>query len=143
MSNSIISTVSLNLDEEVITSIQKKKKGIKPNFYMIGNGTMNKHKIQSIDLLDEITKMTKGEQKVIILIKNLITYENRTGEVYVKFGKDEKATQKKFLENYKLLERKNLVRRVKQSHYMVNPNALIPLDYETALKEWNELKENK
>jgi len=136
-----MTNVTLQSDEEL--TVRKSTKSKKPSFYMIGNGTMNKHKIQSIDLLDEIIKMTKGEQKVIILIKNLITYENRTGEVYVKFGKDEKATQKKFLENYKLLERKNLVRRVKQSHYMVNPNALIPLDYETALKEWNELKENK
>lgn len=140
MSNTIISQINLNEDEELVVST-KKKKAIKPNFYMIGNGTMNKYRIKSIDLVQAVTEMTKVEQRVIILIKDLVTFDNTDGVVYVKFSKDEKQQQKKFLEGYKLLEKKELVRRVKPSHYMVNPSALIPTDYEAAKLLWNSLDE--
>ena len=36
----------------------------------------------------------------------------------------------------KLQKRKDIVIHTKKSYYMINPNALIPLDYEQAVEGW-------
>lgn len=96
--------------------------------------------ITSIDLLAEIANMTKVEQNALLLIRDSIRYDSPDGEVYITF--DDKLKQKKFLEGFKLLEKKNLVKRTKRSHYMINPAALIPLDYEAAIILWKEIQWN-
>jgi len=92
--------------------------------------------IISIDLLREMTYMTKAEQSSFITIRDAIQWDNPDGEVYITFS--DKYLQKKFLEGFKLLEAKSLVKRTKRSHYMINPNALIPLDYDLALELWEK-----
>ena len=112
-----------------------------PNYYRVGNGTMNKHNIKSVDLLNEVMSMTKAEQLVISTIKDLIPWDSQTGEVYVQLSKIlSKTNTVVFHKGYKLLKNKNLVRRTKQSHYMINPAALIPLDFDKAQILWNNSK---
>lgn len=127
----------LDKDEEAVTTI--KKKSSTPSFYRVGKGTVNMKGIQSIDLLSEMSKMTKVEQAALLTIRDAIVWDNPDGEVYLTF--DDKQKQKKFLEGFKLLEAKNLVLRTKRSHYMINPTALVPLDFTKATKLWNKLKE--
>lgn len=105
---------------------------------MVGNGTMNKHKIYGIDLLKELTNSTKAEQFILLAIKDGISYENRYSPI-VKVVGSTKYEQNMITEGYKSLVARELVVRIKKAHYMINPNALIPLDYEEALQVWNSV----
>lgn len=41
---------------------------------------------------------------------------------------------------YKVLSQKNLVKRIKRQHYMINPTAIIPaLTYDTVLEHWHTI----
>lgn len=137
MHEEIITNISLHLDKDESAYITKKRKTHSPNYYRVGKGDRNMKGITSIDLLAEITRMTKAEQSAFLLIRDSITWDNHSGEVYITFT--DKLQQKKFLEGFKLLEKKNLVKRTKRSHYMINPAALIPLDYDAAILLWKEL----
>ena len=48
--------------------------------------------------------------------------------------------QQQFQKGFKELNEKNLMRRVKRSHYMINPNALIPSEYDEAIDIWSSLE---
>jgi len=128
-------TVRLEKDEYLETRKVKYKK--QPNYYRVGNGTMNKHNIQSIDFINEIMSMTKAEQLVISTIKDRLDWDTDSGEAYIPLSKILNKTKVVvFHKGFKILKEKNLVRRTKQSHYMINPKALLPLDYNKADKLW-------
>lgn len=133
----IITQVSLNGDEVLVK--QKRKKAIRPNFLMIGNGTMNRHKIKAIDFIRTMTEMTKPELKVISWITNATSYDNMLGEVYIPMKKYTPQEERQFQKGYKLLVKKDIVRRTKRSHYMINPNAVIPNNYEESKLLWDSL----
>ena len=131
-------------DNEYLVKSQIKEPKKQPNYYRVGNGTMNKHHIQSIDLLEEVMTMSKAAQMVIRLIKDEITYERDYNPV-VKISRKEltKSEQNYLDKGFKELQEKDLVRRVKQGHYMINPNARIPPNYDEALVIWNAAGESK
>ncbi len=111
-----------------------------PNYLRIGNGTMNKNKIQSIDLLTEQVTMSVSGRWLIAFISRHINYDNDYNPVVKIVNKNLTSTEQDYLKNgYKELHEKGLVKRIKQSHYMINPNALIPLDYPAALAVWNSV----
>lgn len=122
---------------EQVTVEEKQKRATKPNYFMIGNGTMNKHKIYGIDLLKELANSTKAEQFLLLAIKDGICYGNDYSPI-VKVVGETKYQQNMITEGYKSLSARELVIRVKKSHYMINPNALIPIDYEGSLRIWEE-----
>jgi hypothetical protein len=135
MSKSIVTQANLANDEYLETKVVKIK--VQPNYYRIGNGAMNRHKIQSIDLLDEVMAMTKAEQLVIMTIKNTYDWDNQTNEVFLQLSRIiSKSNCTVFRKGYKLLKDKNLVRRTKTNHYMINPNAYIPQNYRAAQTLW-------
>lgn len=109
-----------------------------PNYYRIGNGTINKHGIVSIDLLEETIQSSKAAQYLIKQIKSGAGWDNSYNYIVKVIGIT--STEKQYIKaGYKELEARGLVKRVKQSHYMLNPNALIPLDYAEAIVLWNTL----
>ena len=113
------------------------KKVNKPNYLMIGNGTMNKHKVFAIDFLRELVNSSKAEQTLLLLIKDGISYENNYHHIVKLDRNTMSSTQQRYVDTaYKSLKERNLVIRTKKSHYMINPNALIPLDYEQAVEDW-------
>lgn len=135
MSKSIVTQANLGADEYLETKVVKRK--IQPNYYRIGNGTMNRHRIQSIDLLDEVMAMTKAEQLVISTLKNAYEWNNQNNEAYLQLSKIlSKSDCTVFRKGYKLLKDKGLVRRTKINHYMINPNAYIPQNYSDAQTLW-------
>lgn len=135
MTNNVTTQAKLRADEYLETRVVKKS--AQPNYYRIGNGTINKYKIQSIDLLDEIMAMTKAEQLVIKTIKDAYEWDNQNNEVFLQLSKIlSKSNCTVFRKGYKLLKDKNLVRRTKTNHYMINPNAFIPQDYNKAQILW-------
>lgn len=126
--------------ENVKVSFEEKVKNTNlPNFTKVGNGKMNKHGIQSLDFLQEVMDMTKAEQLVIATIKNLYEWDNVTGEVHIPLSRMfDKQKTKTFLKGFGLLKKKDLVRRTKTGHYMINPNAVFLQSYEEGLKLWNK-----
>jgi hypothetical protein len=137
--NQIIHQLTLK-EDEAVTVVKKREPRKRPNFTMIGNGTMNKDGVQARDLLREMTQMTKAELYTLIWIRDAIYWENRTGEVALYMADLTSTQQRQFKSGFKSLHEKDLVRRIKRSHYMINPNALIPLDYEAALELWNSIE---
>lgn len=109
-----------------------------PNYYKVGNGTMNKHGLQSIDLLDEVIKSNKAEQYVIQLLKDLTTYDSPDGVVVIPTHQMTETQKRSFRKGYKTLRERGLVRRVKRGEYMINPNALILNSYKQSMIEWNK-----
>lgn len=137
LANKTAVTVYISGDEKV-TIDKRPELTKKPNYFMIGNGTMNKHRIYGIDLLTEIVNSSKAGQYLILAIKDGITYENEYNPV-VKVVGTTKYEQNMIIAGYKELVERDLVRRVKKAHYMINPNALVPIDYISALKVWDTL----
>ena len=133
------STVVILADDEYLVKGKTTNKTNKPNYFMVGNGTMNKNKIFGIDLLTELVNCTKAAQWLILQIKSGITYDNGYNPV-VKINRQAlTSTEQQYLvKGYAELLDKDLVRRIKRSHYMINPNALIPPNYDEAVKVWNE-----
>jgi hypothetical protein len=134
---SIIQTIVLE-DNEVLVKKKVYNKA-EPNYLRIGNGTMNKHKIQSIDLLTVGFNSSLAAQWLILKIKDGINWDNEYSPV-VKITPENNAEKQKLLRGYKELHQKDIVRRVKQGYYMINPNALIPLDYLSAINTWEASK---
>ena len=129
-------TVYLDVNESL--AINRTKVVNKPNYLMIGNGTMNKHKIFGIDLLRELANSSKAAQYLLLAIKDGINFDNNYNPVVKVIGKT--STEKQYvITGYKELLDRQLVVRVKKSHYMVNPNALIPPDYQSAIELWNSV----
>jgi len=126
---------NLNPNEELVKKINRKTV---PHFKMIGDGMATSKTVKSIDFLREIINATKAEQFVIITIKDLLTHKTVDGEVFIKLSDFTQTQQRVFLKGFKLLEKKNLAKRTKQSHYMINPNAIIPINYEEAIEKWNK-----
>lgn len=47
----------------------------KPDYIMVGDGTVNKDGLQSIDLLREMAKASKAEQYLLLAIINGVSYK--------------------------------------------------------------------
>lgn len=125
---------------KVLVQEDSKPRIPKPNFIMVGNGTTNRHGIRSIDLLSEMVHMSKPALFVLLHIRGEIHWENKTGEVKIPMNQLTNAQKQQFKRGYKELLAKDLVRRTKRSHYMINPNALIPADYTEGLVLWDSLE---
>ena len=135
-SKSIEVTVRISHDEEV--SVTKKQCVKIPNYFRIGNNTINKNKIRSINLVKESNASTAKGKWLIEKIMDSIGWDNSYSPVVKILASELTSKEKSYLEKgYAELVRRNLVRRVKQSHYMLNPDALIPLDYASAKIIWN------
>lgn len=130
-------SIHLKQGEHLVTKKVKSTKN--PNFTKVGNGTMNRHGIQSIDFLQEVMDMTKAEQLVVSTIKDLYEWDNPDGEVHIPLSKIfDKQKSKTFLKGFGLLKKKGLVRRTKTGHYMINPDAIYMRSYEDGMALWNK-----
>lgn len=90
------------------------------------------------ELIDAVCTVSKAGQFLILAIKDGITFENGYSPVVSNSKKDLTKTQQCYLvDGFKELSAKDLVRRISNGKYMINPNALVPLDYAEALQIWN------
>jgi hypothetical protein len=127
--------------DETLSIVKKDRESRKPNYMMVGNGTMNKHKIFGIDLLRELVESSAAGQFLILKIKDGICFENGYSHV-VNVSKSTLSgyEQKMLRDGFKELKAREIVRRVKNGWYMINPNALIPSNYEQAIIDWENAK---
>ena len=120
--------------------VVQKNTVLQPNFLKVGNGTMNKQKVKSIDLIDELINSSKSAQILIRDIKDGMDwdYELANYNFVVKIVKTTDAGRQALKRGYKELYRRDLVRRVKRGYYMINPHALI-IDFKAQIKVWDSI----
>ncbi len=132
-----MTNVSLESNEELVISKRQIKE--KPSFTLIGRGTMNnKLNLKSIDLLQEVANMNSDEKFCFFEIKNKITFspldDKYIYQIKIKTSSMSNGKKNMFSRGYKLLNKKDIVRRIKQGVYMINPLALIPNNFDL---EWD------
>ena len=145
MSTTIITTASLEIakDEELSIKSRPKRKP-KPRFTMIGDGTLNtKNPLipKSIDLLREIANMTANEKLCFFTIKDSIKYdrfdERMIYQTKPDMSKLTASQRSKFLLGFKLLNNRNIVRRISRGVYMISPMALVPDNFDREFSIWS------
>lgn len=138
MSDSIVQTRLLVIPEgKCIRLEDETTKQRRPNYRMIGNGTMNRHQVQSIDLITEMVTLSRPAISTLACIQQHLTWDNHDGVVRINMSDFNSAGQQSFQKGFKELHSRGLAKRIRRSHYMINPNALIPVDYDSAARIWD------
>ena len=109
----------------------------KKPFYMVGNGTTNTVGT-SMNLIQEMTKMTKPELFMFGLIENQLSYisEYSIGEVKINTS-TLTSTEKQYIKiAYPLLRDKSIIVRTRREHYLVNPSLIMPRALDEAEILW-------
>lgn len=132
---------SINVpDNKKLVLADNEQRKPQPNYYKMGNGTTNRDKIESIDLLEELEHMSHNALRLINMIKRGMkwnVYEERVDfviPVTAANSADVMVIKRGFAE----LKARDLVRRVKRGYYMINPHALIT-DFNKQLIIWNKI----
>ena len=146
MNTTIITTANLDIakDEEIsITS--KRKHTPKPGFNMTGNGLPNtKYPLvpNSIDALRAVADMTAHEKLCFFTIKDSIIWDRWDERMIYQTTPDmsqlSPTQRKSFLRGYKLLNEKDIVRRISRGVYMISPLLLVPTDFEREFAIWTK-----
>ena len=107
----------------------------KPPFIMVGNGMKNRT-YQAYPLLETLLDLSKPEAWLFRLYLN--SYNDRTGlsTLTAPLSNSERVTASNA---YKLLQQRDLVRKVKRQVYMINPCALITNQWKDHIKVWESL----
>lgn len=139
MNTRSIHQISLS-DDETLVKV-KKTKAKRPNYRMIGNDTMNKHNIKSICLIDAMADSSSAGRELIRTITKLMVFDPKEEGVrfIIKLKPGFDIPPQILKRAYKELHAIDLVRRVKQSHYMLNPNAMIT-NYEKQMEVWDAIQ---
>jgi len=124
-----------------LTITKDTKPSKQPNYVRVGHGAgKNKHGIAAIPLFREMLNMSKAAMTVVVWLEEAMVwnpYDERV-EFVIKLIPETASGKRLLKAGFKELQEKGLVRRVKRSHYMLNPNAMI-VDYEKQMEEWNKL----
>ena len=108
-------------------------------FYKIGNGNRNSVG-ESMNLIQEMTNMTKPELFMISEMERRLSYINEysVGEVILDM-RNYTSTEKQYIKKaYKLLFEKKIICRTRRSHYMFNPLIMLPRNKKEAVELWYE-----
>ena len=126
MKNTIITINDLDTNEYF--EIQKKVKSNRPRFKAIGARKMDGIKI--------LTEMTVPEAYVFNMLKDFMDYRDNISHISPLTNQIDKN---KFSKGYRLLNSKSLVKRIRRTVYMINPDLIQPKEYESAVLRWEEL----
>ena len=135
-SKSSIVQVPLKSGEELkIRKVKQSEK--KPDFRMIGRNLIKECSMEAVEILVDFTPQ---EARVF---KELFSSIDYITNICIASNYSKTNTQKvQFSVGYKRLNEKNVVKRMSKgivSKYMINPDIIIPKDYEYAKKKWDEI----
>ena len=138
-----MNTRNLIIPEGHKVQIVKDKTDInaQPNFILFGHRTdvSNKHGLKSICLLREGLTLSRSANTMLVWLKEGMEYDYSEGTNYVvKLVGDTTVAKRVIKDAYPELFARGLVRRVKRSHYMINPNAIMT-DYAEQMSKWTSL----
>lgn len=115
-----------------------------PPFYMAGSGKRNKSG-SSLNLIQILCNLTKSEQFTFSLLEtNLAYWETHICKGNICIVRNNELTdseQQSFKRGYKLLNQKDLVRRIRREHYLISPYLILPKDFEEAVAEWETINQ--
>ena len=146
-----ITQISLDIatGEEIV--VQKSKKirhEKKPHFNMVGTGKMfnDKALLKAVDLLYEMTQMTKAESFAFITLRDNVVYisKDEGHQVHIPVRQTDMTDYQKkmFKIGINGLKEKDLVQRVQRAVYIINPMAIIPsIGFAEAEAIWIKNKE--
>ena len=143
MSSKNITQITLRANEELVKRTKQKSNR---RFYMVGKqvwtnkaepGKPADWDFVGIDFIDTFAAMSSAEQTVIRFLKSNIHWDKDLNSYnYVVFmGPDsvyfdstahDSIKYETFLRAFNLLYKKDLVRRIKKYHYMMNPDFFFP-----------------
>lgn len=130
-----LNVADLEADEVLVLSREKRKiprPDHKPPFTMFGNGKLNRTG-QSMDIIRTMTKLTPIAIKLFDVM--LRRRNNDTNEVMLKPGDLESP---RIIQNHMpSLILNEVVVRLGNCHYMINPDLVIPNHYQSAKTAWN------
>lgn len=117
-------------DETLVVSKQKKKKVTAPyGFLAVGNGKKVKLKQaeQSIDLIKEMVDMKVNARRALDKLKDyMLENDHIFGVIKIKSSSWSKKEKDNWQEGISELISKDFVRRVKNAHYIINPQLIVP-----------------
>ena len=122
------------MDEELIVTSRKVKKTApkkpRPSWSAIGNGMQTRH-FNSYPYEKTLLDLTANEAKLYKLV--LDNYDCNTGYAIVDMSQCSASDKVSLSRGYKGLKQRDLLKRVRQQTYLINPTAKIHLNLFDAL----------
>ena len=139
-----ITNINLNVPNGMVADVKLKPRGRTPGYWRIGNKRecLNM-KLEPVDAIEVMSTLTPQEWKVLkILEKNVLKYD-KINDIYytschVSYDPSNMtSTQKQQWKtgSNRLID-KQLLKREKRKHYMINPAFMIPTNYELEEQQW-------
>jgi hypothetical protein len=115
---------------------------IRPKYYSIGNGLTMTKNVPNIDFINELIKLSKPAQTVVGWVVDRMKWDiDVKGIAYeVRIVPKTSAEAQVLKKGFKELSEKDLMRRSKRSHYVINPYALFSGSFEDHLKLWRKIE---
>lgn len=135
--STIITVIDQNCNKNDY-KLQKINKTKRANFMMAGNGTTNRYNIKFISLIDVMYKATAASRFLIATLSKELHYNCEDNVVRVDMKDLTKSEAVVWHRGFKELKEGGLVVRTKRSHYLLNPNLIIPRDYSLGVEAWNK-----
>lgn len=132
MNNTVKMTIQLDADSELVHSIRRKKQVDIPSYYLIGNGMTNYKNTKSFDLTAELLMLSTAARRAFLDIWNRVNHKE-----YAITYKDASNSKASFYSGVNELIKNNIIIRIQQNTYMINPWGLIHYD-----EEQRELRQN-
>ena len=127
-------TIEIKDDEEIVIGSRRRDVERKPPFLICGSGGANRNG-ESLNLIKLLSMLTPGSVK---LFAAMVERRDVSTNVVVIVG--DAIFSSKYLENHMPgLIKCGLVKRIKRSTFMINPDALMPPKYRVARIEWDKL----
>lgn len=132
MNNTVKMTIQLDENSELVHSIRKKKQINIPPYYLIGNGMTNYKDIKSFDLTAELLMLSTAARRAFLDLWNRIDHKKYAIEY-----RDISNSKASFYNGINELIKANIIIRIQQNTYMINPWGLIHYN-----EEQRELRQN-
>ncbi len=123
--NEILTREGLNFDKDMRYVIQEERRvsSSKPPYQLIGRGQRNATG-SSMNAIQLMMEMSSSEQFLFSKVESHMDYKSCVGSCTIaRFTQSEKQRVKL---GYKKLRVKDILRRIKREHYMINPDFIVP-----------------
>jgi hypothetical protein len=132
-----VSAIALKKGEKLVIQTDNQVKDLP--YLKVGNGKTGRYG-ESMNLIQEMARMTKPEQVMFALLEKGLDYWDERSINKVKLNMDElSSTEKQYIKRaYPLLEAKGIIIRLSRGTYQINPRLILAKDSTLAILEWDK-----